>query len=393
MRSLAIIAAGSCAVGSACVFLYKRSKDRKRRVERLEPRSSDCGPELGSTALPESTEFNPEVERLQPHSSDCGAELGWTVLPESTEFLDKLPEKSPLRAFFAHAVTRRILNAMPVYLVLIPISVYAPRAGPAGGAISYMIGVLFSVGTLALLWPTDKGVQSASWYRFMVPQSFVRAVLVTRAVWLDYVGLPACVSLANMVMNHANYLANVAVFWTLFVLNARGKNRWRRMRILWSLRAGAMAFHVLVLRFTTLEPHQRSFPPRMNGAGYPFHAAIAQPTFTLLFVASLTPANRQALANFALRGGLTRVPIHLSQIPTIAARLPKLLADPRDVWGIMRNILSPPPSSASDPGDASSARSETDSTSRHHTAKLGPQDGPCILEPVCAVPPTHPGAD
>ena len=131
MRSLAIIAAGSCAVGSACVFLYKRSKARKRRVERLEPRSSDCGPELGSTALPESTEFNPEVERLQPHSSDCGAERGWTVLPASTEFLDKLPEKSPLRAFFAHAVTRRILNAMPVYLILIPISVYAPRAGPA----------------------------------------------------------------------------------------------------------------------------------------------------------------------------------------------------------------------------------------------------------------------
>ena len=111
------------------------------------------------------------------------------------------------------------------------------------------------------------------------------------------------------------------------------------MRPLWFGRALIGLADVVVLRLTMLGP-QGPFPPNRS---HSFVTAAAMPLFTMTATSLLTPASRQALAGLAVRAGLTHVPVQLSQVPRLEARRapPRALADPRNVWAVVRNIISP----------------------------------------------------
>lgn len=285
------------------------------------------------------------VHKKSDHEPDAnGVSDGLTVLPESAEeFIDGLSGRSPLRVVFAHALTRRVLGAVPLYAFVVFLwgGVNA-RGGKASPTVAYFRGIIVSFGFNATLWPTDKGVRSRSWFRVMAPLNFLRALMVTRAVALEMASMPVYVSRVGTIAHYvaASFIALAP--WTMFVLDVRGKNRWVYVRFLRSLSAGSMLAAVIVLRCTALGAHSQ-FPPRMRGSGFPFHIAVARPTFVLVLNALQTPANRQALASLADRMGLTHVPIHLSQIRT--------LTDARDVWSLVQRLMHPSRASANSSSD------------------------------------------
>ena len=146
-------------------------------------------------------------------------ELGLSILPESIESMDakQKPEKSPLRAFGENIVTRRIMGAVPFYL-----GVAFLQMGVAKGPtpISYACGLIVSFGFPAMLWPTDKGVRSRSWFRAMTPLSIFRALMFNRHVYYEWI----YVHELNIPRTTISYLhAAYCIFmpWTQVVLNVR----------------------------------------------------------------------------------------------------------------------------------------------------------------------------
>lgn len=284
------------------------------------------------------------------------------VLPESGEsYIDGLSRRSPLRIVFAHALTRRVLGAVPLYAVIVFLwGGINAKGGKAPTTAAYFRGLIISFGFNATLWPTDKGVRSRSWLRVMTPLTFLRAVLITRAVDIEIANIPVYASRVGTMAHYAGAFITMLVPWTIFVLDVRGKNRWAYIRALRFLGAGSMLATVVVLRCTTLGPHSCQYPPRMRGSGFPFHIAVARPTFALMLNALFTPANRQALARLADRMGLTHVPIQLSQLRTVKW--------PRDVWAQVQTLMNPSQTQSetgSPPSDAiTPAQSESSSVSR-----------------------------
>lgn len=362
------------AVSAAGLYLvYKRLRARAEHARESSREHYDANADA------EAYERLVHKESEQPDA--IGVSDGLTVLPESAEsFVNGLSGSSPLRAVFAHALTRRVLGAIPLYVAVVFLcGGINARGGKAPPTLAYFRGVLVSFGFDATLWPTDKGVQSRSWFRVMMPLSLVRALMISRAVAIEVANMPVYTSRVGTMAHCVATFFIALVPWTNFVLNVRGKNRWAYLRALRSLSAGSMLAVVLLLRCTALGPHDH-FPPRMRGSGFPFAIAVARPSFVLALNALLTPATRQALASVAQWMGLTHVPIHLSQIPTLARRVPRLLgADPRNVWAVVTSMMrSPPPSLASlssrddtkSTTGVQSCKSRADDARSHHTAKL-----------------------
>ena len=337
------------------------------------------------------------VHKTSDHEPDANGVM--TVLPESADrFIDGLSGRSPLRVVLAHALTRRILGAVPLYaFVVFLCGGINARGGKASPTVAYFRGIIVSFGFNATLWPTDKGVRSRSWFRIMAPLNFLRAIMVTRAVALEMANVPVYVSRVGTVAHYVAASLIALAPWTSFVLDVRGKNRWAYVRFLRSLSAGSMLAAVVVLRCTALGPHSSQFPPCMRSGGFPFHIAVARPTFVLVLNALQTPANRQALASLADRMGLTHVPIHLSQI--------RSLTDARDVWSLVQRLMHPSRASANSSSDRLSdspsaigpqARRGVSkeggslTSESHHTSKLPAGAAYVLTPPPAAAPPPPP---
>lgn len=187
MRALAI-AAGACA---AAYLLSRRLRVRCLKAAEASDTSSQA------TALPSS------ADRTLP------------ILPESIESANTRPEKSPLRAFAEHAVSRRILTALPLYFGGTAL-VLGISKGPR--LLTFACGLLIGQGFPAMLWPTDQGVRSRSWFLVMSPLSFLRAVLVSRAVYIEAMYNPVLTAVSYL---HGGYC--LFMTWTLFVLNVRAR--------------------------------------------------------------------------------------------------------------------------------------------------------------------------
>lgn len=202
LRKLAI-AAGTCA---AAWLLYKqlRSKDRLKLVAEqpgAEPRTVADGTPL--TILPESVE-----------SADG---LPLKILPETVGSISSQRTKnSGLRAFCEQAVTSRILRALPLYVVASPLLLGLTK-GP--GFISFASGLSIGMAFPAMLWPTDEGVQSRSWFRVQTPLSLMRAILVSRTVLNEWVHNAHTAVFTSYI--HAPYC--IFMTWSLVVLNVRAR--------------------------------------------------------------------------------------------------------------------------------------------------------------------------
>lgn len=136
------------------------------------------------------------------------------------------------------------------------------------------------------------------------------------------------------------------------------------MRALWAIRPVLYLADVVVLRCTALGP-RGPYPVRGRGGGHSFAAAVAMPTFSLLVVTLVVaPANRQALARFAVRCGLTHVPVQLSQVQRLSRGQPEPPLDPRNFWATVANLVSPAPSGAESSADGFGRRvTESESVS------------------------------
>ena len=197
MRTLAI-AAGTCV---AAYLLIKQLRSRGQAAE--EEPEAECTGVLSGTSS----------QVVRPRAPVNRAEAEMTVLPESIESVNARPEKSPLRAFTEHAVTRRILSAVPMYFGGTFLLLGMVKGH---GLISYASGILIGMGFPSTLWPTDQGVRSRSWFIVMTPLALLRAVLVSRVVYLEYMHAPVLTGISYL---HGGY--TIIMTWTLVVLNVR----------------------------------------------------------------------------------------------------------------------------------------------------------------------------
>lgn len=289
-----------------------------------------------------------------------------TVLPESIlRENDARPhERSPLRALIEQVVTRRVLSAAAVVAGNIVIQLLNHHKPGLRGFIAHAYGIVVGMSFKAMLWPTDRGVRSQSWSCVYIPETFVRAIIICRVVCLELVYHHAGRGVVSYL--HGGYA--VAMALTLFILNVRGTNRWKYMRTLWFGRALIGLADVLVLRCTTRGP-AGPFPPIAKGGGHTFAEAVGMTLFSMAFNGALTPANRLALSGLAERAHLTHVPVQLSQVTGLIRRVPWLHVqdDPRNVWAILANALTP----------AASEAASLEFTERASTAAEGSAHRPC----------------
>ena len=184
MRVLVTGAVSASAVAAGLYLVYKRVHSRAGH-ERERKHKHDA-----NNANVEARENEKRVHDKkcdQPDNHAMGVSDGLTVLPESAEsFVDGISGRSPLRKVFAHALTRRVLGAVPLYAVTVFLwGGINAKGGRASSTAAYVRQCIVSFGFHSTLWPTDKGVRSRSYFRIMVPLNLLRAVLVTRAVAIE----------------------------------------------------------------------------------------------------------------------------------------------------------------------------------------------------------------
>ena len=159
------------------------------------------------------------------------------------------------------------------------------------------------------------------------------------------------------------------------------------MRTLWAIRPLVALADLAVLRCTRLGP-QGPFPPRGRGGGHSFAVAVAMPLFSLLVITfGITPANRKALARFAVRCGLTHVRVQLSDVPQLAG--PTVQADGktrRDIWAAIARLMSPTPSSEGTSADACSRAGGADCASPFRPVPVEPSEPSCRASTAKAPP-------
>ena len=141
-------------------------------------------------------------------------ELGLSILPESIESMDAKQKRAT--ALWRNIVTRRIMGAVPFYLGVVFLQMGVAK-GPT--PISYACGLIVSFGFPAMLWPTDKGVRSRSWFRAMTPLSIFRAVMFNRHVYYEWISHELNIPRTTISYLHAAYC--IFMPWTQVVLNVR----------------------------------------------------------------------------------------------------------------------------------------------------------------------------